>query len=57
MKKATVIRARRTLADGRRLLQVVCPICEHRHWLPETSTGVCPRRRTAFTITPERTPA
>ena len=57
MKKATVIRARRTLADGRRLLQVVCPLCEHRHWLPETSTGVCPRRRTAFTITPERTPA
>ncbi|VEG42726.1 Uncharacterised protein [Mycolicibacterium flavescens] len=48
--KRTVIRARRTLADGRRLLQVVCPYCDHRHWLPDAVTGFCNRRNYTFTI-------
>jgi hypothetical protein len=51
--KRAVIRARRRLADGRRLIQVVCPHCEHRHWLAESATGFCPRRTSTptFTIT------
>jgi hypothetical protein len=52
MSNSAVIRGRRRLADGRRLVNVVCPRCEHRHWLPDTATGYCPRRHTAFTITP-----
>jgi uncharacterized OB-fold protein len=49
MKRATV-RGRRRLADGRRLIQVVCPWCGHRHWLPEAVTGFCSRRQCAFGI-------
>lgn len=53
MKRAKVI-ARRQLADGRRLLQIACPVCSHRHWLPATATGRCPRKPGTFTVT-ERT--
>jgi hypothetical protein len=56
MKRATV-RQRRTLADGRRLVNVVCPYCQHRHWLPEAATGFCTRRNSNFTIAAERTNA
>jgi hypothetical protein len=49
--KRAVIRARRRLADGRRLIQIVCPHCEHRHWLPEAVTGFCPRRTSTSTFT------
>jgi hypothetical protein len=50
--KRAVVRQRRTLGDGRRLVNVVCPFCEGRHWLPASATGSCPRRSTpaAFTI-------
>lgn len=55
MKRATV-RQRRTLADGRRLLQIVCPICDGRHWVPaDTTTSDCPRRPGTFTLATERT--
>lgn len=55
MKRAT-IRQRRTLADGRRLVQVVCPVCDGRHWVPaDLSTSDCPRRPGAFTLVTERT--
>jgi hypothetical protein len=55
MKRATV-RQRRTLADGRRLLQIVCPICNGRHWVPaDTNTSDCPRRPGTFTLATERT--
>lgn len=54
MKRAT-IRARRRLADGRRLINVVCPICGGRHWLPDTDPiAACPRRPGEFTIPTER---
>jgi hypothetical protein len=34
---------------------VVCPVCDHRHWIPAgTHTSSCPRRPGTFTIT-ERT--
>lgn len=49
MKQAKV-RARRTLTDGRKLLQVVCPVCQGRHWVRDTATGHCPRRPGRFTI-------
>jgi hypothetical protein len=48
--RAAVVRARRRLADGRKLLQIVCPACDHRHWLPEAATGLCARRNSTFTI-------
>jgi hypothetical protein len=48
--KRAVIRARRRLADGRRLVQVVCPVCEHRHWLREDQDGFCSRRDTTFEL-------
>ena len=49
MKAAKVV-ARRQLGDGRRLVQVVCPQCDGRHWLPAVGTGACPRKPGAFTI-------
>ena len=50
--KHAVIRQRRTLADGRRLVNIVCPVCDGRHWLPaETTKAECPRRPGAFTLT------
>jgi hypothetical protein len=55
--KAAAVRGRRRLADGRKLIQVVCPHCEHRHWLPEATTGFCTRRNSTFTIATERTSA
>lgn len=54
--KRALIRQRRTLADGRRLVNVVCPLCDGRHWLPaDTTTHHCPRRPGTFTLA-ERTP-
>lgn len=49
--KHAVIRQRRTLSDGRRLVQIVCPHCDTRHWLPsDTETSTCPRRPGDFKI-------
>jgi hypothetical protein len=56
--KAATVKQRHRLADGRRLVNIVCPHCEHRHWLPEAPTGFCTRRNSTFTIaTTERTSA
>lgn len=53
--KRAVIRQRRTLSDGRKFICVVCPICEHRHWVPAANdTSNCPRRPGTFQIS-ERT--
>ena len=42
MKTATITQ-RRTHRDGRRLVNVLCPACQHRHWMPETTEPVrCP---------------
>ncbi|WP_170981215.1 hypothetical protein [Mycolicibacterium sp. CR10] len=50
--KRAVVRQRRTLADGRKFVCIVCPVCEHRHWLPaDTNTSECPRRPGTFTLT------
>ncbi len=49
--KHAKVRARRTLSDGRELLQVVCPVCQGRHWLRDGTVGHCPRRPGRFTIT------
>ena len=55
MKRAT-IRGRRPLGDGRRLVNIVCPICDGRHWMPaNTQTHECPRKPGTFTIPTERT--
>lgn len=55
MKTAT-IRQRRTLRDGKHLVQVVCPLCQGRHWIPATDTvGQCPRRPGTFTTTQRKT--
>jgi hypothetical protein len=42
VKRATV-RGRRTDPTGRRLVNVVCPVCDGRHWLPADPSGQCPR--------------
>jgi hypothetical protein len=49
--KAAIVKQRRQLADGHRLVNVVCPACDGRHWLPDNGTGQCPRRPATFTIT------
>jgi hypothetical protein len=54
--KRASVRQRRTLQDGHRVINVVCPICDHRHWLPDAVTGRCPRRPGAFTIANPRQP-
>lgn len=49
--KRAVIRGRRVLADGRRLVNVCCPHCDGRHWVAaDTAIHDCPRRPGAFTI-------
>lgn len=48
--KTAKIRQRRTLADGSRLVNIVCPVCDHRHWIPAAGVGNCPRRTGSFTI-------
>ena len=48
--KSAIVRQRRTLGDGRRFVNVVCPVCDRRHWLPATDTGRCPRKPGRFTI-------
>jgi hypothetical protein len=48
--KRAVIKQRRTLGDGRRLVTIVCPVCDGRHWLPTADTGRCPRKPGIFTI-------
>jgi hypothetical protein len=53
--RAAIVKQRRRLADGRRLVQVACPHCEHRHWLPEAVTGFCARRNSTFSVAIERT--
>jgi hypothetical protein len=55
--KAAAVRARRRLADGRKLIQVVCPVCSHRHWTQEATIGFCSRRNSTFAIATERTSA
>jgi hypothetical protein len=50
VKRATV-RQRRSDAADRQLVNVVCPVCDGRHWLPEADTGCCTRRPGTFTIT------
>jgi hypothetical protein len=54
MTRPAVVRARRRLADGHLLVQVACPHCSHRHWVPEAATGFCPRKPGTFTITDPR---
>lgn len=48
MKRAKTTATRR-LADGRKLSQIVCPVCDHRHWVPaDRAMHVCPRRSGTF---------
>ncbi len=49
MKRAKVLH-RRTLPDGSTIVRVVCPVCDHRHWIPQTAIGHCPRRVGKFVI-------
>jgi hypothetical protein len=48
--KRAMVRQRRTLADGRRLVSVACPWCSVRHWTRAGSTGTCPRLGRVFVI-------
>ena len=55
MSKRAIIRERRTLADGRRFVNVICPLCDRRHWIPaDDDTGRCPRRLGGFTISADK---
>ena len=49
MKRAKIV-AHRQGANGHRLVGIVCPVCQRRHWLPDQPTGRCPRRPGRFTI-------
>jgi hypothetical protein len=51
--KRAIIKHRRQLAYGRRLVNIVCPVCDHRHWMPDTDTGRCPRKPGIFAIASE----
>lgn len=53
MKRAKIVH-RRTLADGSTVVNVCCPVCDRRHWLPLAAVGHCPRKCGRFAI-PERT--
>jgi hypothetical protein len=53
--KPALVKQRRRLADGTRLVNVVCPSCDGRHWLADDHTGECPRTPGTFTITDPRT--
>jgi hypothetical protein len=48
--KRAIVKQRRELADGRRLVNVVCPVCDHRHWMAKADTGCCPRKPGRFAI-------
>ncbi|MCV7285355.1 hypothetical protein H7J87_08440 [Mycolicibacterium wolinskyi] len=51
--KTAPVRRTRRLADGRRLVHIVCPVCDGRHWLPDRRGEVlCPRlpQRAPFQI-------
>jgi hypothetical protein len=53
--KAATVKQRRRLADGRKFINVCCPCCQRRHWIPEAPTGHCPRRNANFSIDPKGT--
>jgi hypothetical protein len=38
--RPAIVKQRRQLADGRRLVNVVCPACEGRHWLPAARSAL-----------------
>jgi hypothetical protein len=48
------IKGRRTLGDGRQLINICCPVCDGRHWLPAKDTAECPRRPGSFVIATDR---
>jgi hypothetical protein len=52
--KTALVKQRRQLADGRRLVQIVCPACDGRHWLPDSGTGQCPQRLSTFAFPPRK---
>jgi len=39
--KRAVVRQRRTDPTGRQFVNIVCPRCDGRHWLPAAATGTC----------------
>lgn len=44
--KTAIIKQRRTAPDGRRMVNVCCPACSHRHWITYTDQPVvCPLRK------------
>jgi hypothetical protein len=49
VKRATV-KGRRTLGDGRRLINIACPVCNGMHWMAAAESGRCPRKPGSFTI-------
>lgn len=54
--KRAVVRQRRRDDSGRELLNVVCPRCDGRHWIPTAATGRCPRKTTAAAFAIANTP-
>lgn len=50
MRLTAQVRQRRTTPNGTRSVNVVCPVCDRRHWVRDGATGKCPRKTGAFTI-------
>jgi hypothetical protein len=48
--KRAIVKQRRTLGDGRRLVNVFCPVCDGRHWMPVSESAQCPRKPGSFAI-------
>jgi hypothetical protein len=48
--KHAIVTQRRTLGDGRRLVNVLCPVCDGRHWMPAADTAQCPSKPGRFAI-------
>jgi hypothetical protein len=49
--KTAAVKQRRTAPDGRRMVNVNCPACGHRHWVADTADPVrCPLRLGKFFV-------
>lgn len=39
--KTAIVKQRRTGRDGRRMVNINCPLCQHRHWVADTDDPIC----------------
>jgi hypothetical protein len=49
--RRAIVKAHRTDRHVGPMVLLVCPYCDHRHWLPARRIGYCPRRRNGIPFT------